>query len=220
MNWLAIATPWLASVSLLGSPLFAYAAGPPVGYGLFLFSLACALVGLPANLWLAWRKREPSAWGRAAVSLLPLLLALATLALSIGKPMINDVATDLENPPTLRVSGQPVPFPDASKRELAVGGPKPWLTSAPVEKVQAIVMAVIANRKGWALEQTAPGRIKFVATSRIFRFKDDVVVRIEATPDGTRVDVRSRSRMGKGDMGANAKRIDELLAAARTLLPG
>jgi len=56
------------------------------------------------------------------------------------------------------------------------------------------------------------GRIEAVAVSRVFRFADDIVVRIRPSADGgSRVDIRSRSRDGKGDLGVNAQRIDNLL---------
>ena len=45
------------------------------------------------------------------------------------------------------------------------------------------------------------------ATSLVFGFKDDVVVRVAKGTDGTRVDVRSKSRVGRNDFGMNAKRI-------------
>jgi uncharacterized protein (DUF1499 family) len=56
------------------------------------------------------------------------------------------------------------------------------------------------------------GRIEAIAVSRLFRFVDDVVVRIRPVPEGSRIDIRSRSRVGKGDMGVNAQRIESILA--------
>ena len=54
-----------------------------------------------------------------------------------------------------------------------------------------------------------PGELRIEATDRTFwfGFKDDVVIRITPEPDGSRVDVRSLSRVGKSDVGTNAKRI-------------
>ena len=57
----------------------------------------------------------------------------------------------------------------------------------------------------------AQGRIEATATSLLFGFKDDVVVRITEDPNGTKVDVRSKSRVGRNDFGMNAKRIRTLL---------
>jgi uncharacterized protein (DUF1499 family) len=58
----------------------------------------------------------------------------------------------------------------------------------------------------------AQGRIEAIATSLLFGFKDDVVVRIASAPNGTKVDIRSKSRVGRHDIGMNAKRIRAFLA--------
>jgi uncharacterized protein (DUF1499 family) len=60
------------------------------------------------------------------------------------------------------------------------------------------------------------GRIEAVATTRWFGFKDDVVVRVAAAPGGSRVDVRSLSRVGVSDVGTNAARIEKYLATLRS----
>jgi len=45
------------------------------------------------------------------------------------------------------------------------------------------------------------------------RFKDDVVVRVAPATNGSRIDVRSVSRVGRSDLGANARRIRMFLTA-------
>jgi hypothetical protein len=69
--------------------------------------------------------------------------------------------------------------------------------------------AAVAREHGWDVteDDRAKGLIQAVATSRLWRFKDDVTVTI--TREGARVlvSVRSHSRIGKGDLGANARRI-------------
>ena len=219
MNRVPFVAAWLAVGCLLASPLVAYVLGAGLGLAVFVASLPCALAGVIGNLWLWWRHRDPRAAWALVFAVLPLVVASLVAAKGAGQPMINDVSTDLANPPALRVVGQDIAFPENSRRELVRNGPKPWLVNAPVEEVQRAVAAAIAARKDWEVGQAQPGRIAFVATTRIFRFKDDVVVRIREAPGGTRVDVRSRSRMGKGDLGANAKRINQLLEAARALVP-
>jgi uncharacterized protein (DUF1499 family) len=56
------------------------------------------------------------------------------------------------------------------------------------------------------------GRIEATATTTWFGFKDDVVIRIEPAEQGSRIDVRSVSRVGRGDVGANAARIRAYVA--------
>ncbi len=53
----------------------------------------------------------------------------------------------------------------------------------------------------------------------MLRFKDDVLVEVRPHPGGSEVAMRSKSRVGKGDLGANAKRIRAFLAALRTRVP-
>jgi uncharacterized protein (DUF1499 family) len=57
------------------------------------------------------------------------------------------------------------------------------------------------------------GRLEATDTTRWFGFKDDVVVRVTPVAEGARVDVRSASRVGQSDLGANARRIRAFLAA-------
>jgi uncharacterized protein (DUF1499 family) len=56
------------------------------------------------------------------------------------------------------------------------------------------------------------GRLEATDTTRWFGFKDDVVVRLTPWGSGTRADVRSVSRVGIGDAGTNARRIEAFLA--------
>lgn len=57
-----------------------------------------------------------------------------------------------------------------------------------------------------AVDATAR-RLEAVATTRLFRWRDDIVVEVRAAAGGCAVHVRSKSRSGRGDLGANAKRI-------------
>jgi uncharacterized protein (DUF1499 family) len=64
-------------------------------------------------------------------------------------------------------------------------------------------------------EDANAGQLEARATSRIFRFVDDVAIRVRPTGQGSLIDLRSRSRDGRGDFGVNAKRIETLAAAIR-----
>ena len=68
---------------------------------------------------------------------------------------------------------------------------------------------------GWEIAAAVPGegRIEATDTTFWFGFKDDIVIRIQATDSGSRVDLRSVSRVGRGDMGANAQRIQDFSQA-------
>jgi uncharacterized protein (DUF1499 family) len=74
-----------------------------------------------------------------------------------------------------------------------------------------------ARAMKWDIVATDPtqGRIEATTTTFWFGFKDDVVVRVAADGSGSRVDVRSLSRIGQSDVGANAKRVREYLAKVK-----
>lgn len=57
-------------------------------------------------------------------------------------------------------------------------------------------------------------------TTLLFGFKDDIVIRITPAGSGSRVDVRSASRVGRSDLGVNAKRIREFLRGLAAGKPG
>ena len=75
--------------------------------------------------------------------------------------------------------------------------------------------AAVGRELGWEAtqEDRATGVIQAVATTRLVRFKDDVTVTITRAGERTQVSIRSHSRVGKGDLGANAKRIRLFQAA-------
>jgi uncharacterized protein (DUF1499 family) len=72
----------------------------------------------------------------------------------------------------------------------------------------------VARQTGWKIvdENQAEGRIEATATTRWFGFKDDIVIRIAPSAgNGSRVDIRSVSRVGRSDLGTNARRIRAFL---------
>jgi uncharacterized protein (DUF1499 family) len=83
---------------------------------------------------------------------------------------------------------------------------------------EAFAKALRAAREmGWEIVSADPaaGRIEAVATTPWFGFKDDVTVRVSGQSGASRIDVRSRSRVGRGDAGANARRILRYLEMLR-----
>jgi uncharacterized protein (DUF1499 family) len=74
-------------------------------------------------------------------------------------------------------------------------------------------LRVAREMPAWEItyEDAAAGIIEGVATTALFRFRDDFVIRIRPDGAGARVDMRSKSRDGRGDLGANAERIRAFL---------
>jgi uncharacterized protein (DUF1499 family) len=137
-------------------------------------------------------------------------------------PAIHDITTDTENPPRF-VSI--LPLRENAPNPSEYGGPEiaakqraayPDLVPAvlPVPPDKAYEQALAAARKmGWVIVDANPadGRIEATDTTFWFGFKDDIVIRITPTDHGSRVDIRSVSRVGKSDVGMNAKRIRKYL---------
>jgi uncharacterized protein (DUF1499 family) len=133
-------------------------------------------------------------------------------------PFIHDITTDLENPPpfvsilSIR-AGAPNPA-EYGGAEIAAqqrtGYPDLGPLFLQVPSPRAFDRALNAARAmGWEViaADAAEGRIEATATTFWFGFKDDVVVRVLPTGTGSRIDVRSVSRVGRSDVGANAERI-------------
>ena len=75
--------------------------------------------------------------------------------------------------------------------------------------------AATAHALGWRIhaQDAATGLIEASATTFWFGFVDDVVIRVRPHAEGSRIDLRSVSRVGQGDLGANARRIARFSAA-------
>jgi uncharacterized protein (DUF1499 family) len=160
-----------------------------------------------------------------------------------GIPPIHDVSTDLVDPPiySFRVFGERGEGAnslalDQNRVPAGWGNPEfadrlsteiqaehyPDIVPMPVGLApeQAFAIALDAARaQGWQIDDTlAPtadqeGRIEAKATSFWFGFVDDIIIRVRASEQGSVIDIRSTSRVGLSDLGANAKRIRAFSAA-------
>lgn len=140
---------------------------------------------------------------------------------------IHDVSTDTANPPQfvavlpLRAAAKAANSTDydaktAQLQKETYPDIGPLHLDAP--PAQAFDRALAAARSmNWEIVSSDPaqGRIEATATTFWFGFKDDVVLRIAAEGAGSRLDVRSLSRIGKSDVGANARRIRDYLAKVK-----
>jgi uncharacterized protein (DUF1499 family) len=140
-------------------------------------------------------------------------------------PMINDVTTDPLNPPRFDVVARLRPrgtveyagLYAAEQQRTAYPDIEPLTVSATPQIAYEVALAVITKRKWRIVVERSPqagrrdGQIEAVARTPIMGFRDDVAVRIRPAPDGALIDVRSASRYGRHDLGANAARIRSLL---------
>jgi uncharacterized protein (DUF1499 family) len=188
-----------------------------VGFGLFaLGGIGAVLAGLAALVRLI-RGRTPGLGG-----VLALVVAIGFVGSALpgaGMPRINDFTTDLEDPPAFvhaatlgPNAGRDLSHPAgyaALQRECCADLRAAVLEASPTEAF-ARALAVAGATPGWEVTHRSPadGAIEAVVTTVVFGFEDDVVIRVRpGAHGGSRVDVRSKSRDGKGDIGANAARI-------------
>jgi len=91
----------------------------------------------------------------------------------------------------------------------------------PADEAAAQAAVAAAMRElGWSDLQESQGEVRAVVISSLFRFRDDVAVRLEQAGGGTLLHARSASRVGKGDLAANARHLQDLFAAVERLAMG
>jgi uncharacterized protein (DUF1499 family) len=147
-------------------------------------------------------------------------------------PPINDITTDTDNPPAFAAvvaaraaeDGNPVAYPGAKfaeQQKLAYPDIAPLVVALPPNTAFNKALDT-AQQMRWTIvaADDAAGRIEASDRSRWFGFTDDIVIRIAASGSGSRVDMRSSSRLGHGDFGVNAARIRAYLAALRAAAGG
>jgi uncharacterized protein (DUF1499 family) len=203
------------------------------GVAVLLLGALLAIVGFLAGVAKGARlSKAPAALG-IVVALGVLGYLLTWLRAGMGVPPIHEVSTDLASPPPfvavipLRQQGGAInppeyvaemtgprgttQVPEAQRKAYPDIQPAILEGVAPADAFQRAEAAVA--KLGWTVVASVPGegRIEATDTTRFFGFKDDVVIRLRAEGGGTRVDVRSKSRVGMGDVGANAARVRKFL---------
>lgn len=201
-------------------------------FGIGLLGCALAVAAAVGMLGIAWFRQQPA--GQWLLLLLVCALPLALVFGSVGvaglrAPAIHDISTDTTNPPrfvfaaadrssasnSIEYGGEAIAarqreaYPDLCTLRLP-GRDVPKIFAAARRTVQA---------QGWRIlgEDAAAGHLEAVSTTALMGFQDDIAIRVQPSVDGVAVDVRSASRVGVGDLGANARRIrvflDQLTAS-------
>ncbi len=147
------------------------------------------------------------------VLVLPLLLLLGGIMMNrpalwdppgLGQRLVTYLTTNVA------ATEQESPFPELSPRTFPV---------PPAKLFDAVKQA--CQELGWQVVAVEPERrsLAAVVTTRLWRFKDDVRMQVTGLPGGeSALYVRSASRVGKGDLGANARHILDLVAQVRSVL--
>ena len=208
--------------AVLGPVLIHLGVLQPIGG--FLFFASGLVFGLVAVVLAPFAIRATRAGGRAGRGLAWLGFACGAALLTLvfvsrqgasGLPRINDITTDVADPPAFASDpaddGRDMSYPAGFAPQVQ----KAYADLAPIrvssEPAQALALAEqTARGLGWEVVSVdrAAGTLLARETSKIFHFVDDILVRVRpGEGGGTVVDVRSKSRVGQGDLGANAARI-------------
>jgi hypothetical protein len=203
-------------------------------FAILLAGLAVALVGmLVAGLafiviWREGVRGLDRALMACGIGVLVLALPAFDLARGAVLPPISDVTTDFADPPPFRAissararGANPVAYPGGEHVALqraAYPGVKALELEASPDEVFNLMLSVVEQQRWRVLDSVPPrggerdGRIEAVSQSLIMGFRDDISIRVRATPDGVKIDMRSASRYGNRDLGSNARRIERLFA--------
>lgn len=233
VSWFARAGFWLAALAAVAAVLAGWGSREGwwhfrVGFSLLkwaAYGAAAAAVLSAIGVGATRRGRargRAAAWFGLAASLVVAGVPAAWVWTARGVPAIHDISTDTENPPAFSAV---VPLRKGAPNPVEYGGPTvAEQQRAAYPDVQPVLLNVspvlafdraleMARDMGWEIVDANPGqgRIEATDTTFWFGFKDDVVVRVVPAEGGSRVDVRSLSRVGRSDVGANAKRIRAFL---------
>ena len=193
-----------------------------VGFGLAVLGVIAAVAAFE-GIWRDGRLGLGSALRGLFLGLVVLLIPLAGAWKLVAYPRLVDISTDTDDPPAFVLAladrgtdSRPIAdptdddidlqhdaYPDILPRQYPVG------TARVFDDAAAIVA-----RRGWQVlgahrpeDPDMNGRIEAVATTPVFGFRQDVVIRIVPDGDGSLVDMRSAARNGEHDLGADAERV-------------
>lgn len=185
----------------------------------FVLGLLSLLLGLVALLLGPGGSR-----GATVAGMLPGLLAVLVVYVANGAglsvPRINDITTDTANPPQFVMAltlpenaGRDMAYPGegfAQQQRDGYGEIAPVKLASPPDEAFKRVASTARSMDGWMITREDPAAhvIEGYETSSLFHFRDDFVIEVRPAGDGQSVvQMRSKSRYGQGDIGANAKRI-------------
>ncbi|GHF73104.1 DUF1499 domain-containing protein [Seohaeicola zhoushanensis] len=213
----------VASIALLAVSVWGFRAGGwpwPQAYDIAGWGAWAAGAGIIAALagLVVWLRRRR---GGAGAVLLGLILSLPVAGLGSAfeiaartTPPINDISTDTEDPPVFWSTATPSDYPAKNAKQQRAAYPDVRPLDLPVSADEAFAAALaLVEERGWEVLSADPveSQIEAIARSSLFGFEDEVAIRVTETDTGARIDMRSRSRLGQIDRGANARRIEAYL---------
>jgi Protein of unknown function (DUF1499) len=206
-----------------------------LGFSIAGLAVVAAIIAFQ-RIWRDGRKGVSAALRGLVLGLFILSLPAIGAWKVVTLPRLDDISTDLDDPPQFVLAGadraaDDLPIVDPSDDDAALQSEAyPDIVSRhyPVgtARVYGAALALVDRRRWTVLDSHAPtaeiqtGQIEAVAITLIFGFRQDVVIRIVPDGEGSLVDMRSASRNAAHDLGANADRIRAFFADLDAALQG
>lgn len=241
LNWVAVLSALGFPLALAGFRLGLYQFGTSFKLLSYSFYLAVAVFLVGLVLFFIHRRSKPTSSRNAliavAISLIPIVGLGSQIFVASSVPAIHNISTDIVDPPqfdtivAMRGKGtNPLEYriEGGNLGEIQRDAyPDIKTITANIDIASAFDKAVsIAENLGWdildkSVDWKTVGKneanetiIEATQTTTLWQFKDDIVIRLRSnsqTPDTTYIDLRSVSRIGQSDLGANARRIQRFI---------
>lgn len=212
---------------LFGMPTpvaFNLAVGAYIGVALSLLAALVAAI----NIWRQGTGGTARIVFAVFLDILLLTIPLMVMAVAKDTPQINDVSTDTTTPPqfetvaTMRPLGSnPAAYPGAqfaAEQIRSYPDLKPMFVDRSADEAYELAVEAVKRLKMSIVREQAPelergeaGMIEAVDRTLFMGFYDDVAVRVGGDDERARIDIRSASRFGRSDLGANAERVRALM---------
>ncbi len=210
----------ISGILAVAGPLLAYlrVMQPMMGFSLMVLAGFFGLLGGAASLLLCVKRKAGKRDPLGALALLIPLILLGQSLRSSKYPPLNDVSSDLASPPEFVKA---LEFAQNRDRDFILSEEQKKtiqryypdikskrLSGTPIENYKRTLL-LLHSRPDITLSREDDERtqIEGYAETPLFHFKDDFILRFQSEGEGTILDIRSKSRDGKGDLGANAQRI-------------
>lgn len=207
-----------------------------LGAAIFIACVAILFAGAAVVvIWRTGRRGVGAMLGGVLLAMLVLAFPAYLSVQAVRLPLLDDVSTDLNDPPDFSRSPRalaardnfahpaiPAEWRDAQRK--AYPNVQPIVLDLDADEAWPLILKAAAARKWRIVDEVRPGgriglgHLDAIDKSLVMGFPDDVTVRVKPLAGQTRIDVRSASRVGRHDFGANARRIERFSAELQAQL--
>jgi uncharacterized protein (DUF1499 family) len=212
-------------------------AGLAVFGAAILIACVAVLLALTAGvvIWRTGRRGGSIAFAGLVLAVMLLAYPAWLTVKAVQLPVVNDVSTDLVDPPNFSLSAKAQAARSGYTPRSLTGGwsekqrhdypdIQPIVLDLEADDAYQLVLKAVAVRGWQIIDQMPPGgriglgHIDAISRSLVMGFPDDITIRIRPLAGQTRIDVRSASRYGRHDFGSNARHISDFSDELQTQL--